>query len=299
MFACSLRPQLPANSHSPSKDRTARVATTRSVDPHPRPPPTLTSAATAAAFLCGDACAAQKRCSALLAATLGARKTQPPHRRTERSVHRANSQPLQKSIQRRILGHTRQFQSVSQLTLFAEPHLGFAKGPHQTKHCQQLRLVENRSLGSRPHIFPRCSRIQVRRFGPWLADLRSAAGRSRAVEFNVKENPHLDYGYAVTSHSGQGQTADRVLVHMDTEQAGERLVNRRLAYVAVSRGRYDAHLYTNDKGHLAEQLSRDVSHQSAMEPSCASASSAHDIKPSSARSQVHSIPNSVKEFSAS
>jgi ATP-dependent exoDNAse (exonuclease V) alpha subunit len=132
-----------------------------------------------------------------------------------------------------------------------------------------------------------------------LADLRSAAGRSRAVEFNVKENPHLDYGYAVTSHSGQGQTADRVLVHLDTEQAGERLVNRRLAYVAVSRGRYDTHLYTNDKGHLAEQLSRDVSHQSAMEPSCASASSAHDIKPSSARSQVHSIPNSVKEFSAS
>jgi ATP-dependent exoDNAse (exonuclease V) alpha subunit len=48
------------------------------------------------------------------------------------------------------------------------------------------------------------------------------------------------YGYAVTSHSSQGQTADRVLVHIDTEQAGEKLVNRRLAYVAVSRGRYDA-----------------------------------------------------------
>jgi ATP-dependent exoDNAse (exonuclease V) alpha subunit len=70
----------------------------------------------------------------------------------------------------------------------------------------------------------------------------------------------------VTSHSSQGQTADRVLVHVDTEQAGEKLVNRRLAYVAVSRGRYDAQLYTNDKSHLTEQLSRDVSHRSAMEP---------------------------------
>ena len=45
---------------------------------------------------------------------------------------------------------------------------------------------------------------------------------------------------------------------MDTEQAGEKLVNRRLAYVALSRGRYDAQIYTNDKDHLAEQLSRDV-----------------------------------------
>jgi hypothetical protein len=31
----------------------------------------------------------------------------------------------------------------------------------------------------------------------------------------TKENPHLDYGYAVPSHSSQGETADRVLVHVD------------------------------------------------------------------------------------
>ena len=115
--------------------------------------------------------------------------------------------------------------------------------------------------------------------------LRLDSGRT--VAFNIKDNPHLDYGYAVTSHSSQGQTTDRVLVHIDTEQAGEKLVNRRLAYVAVSRGRYDAQVYTNDKGHLAEQLSRDVSHRSAMEPSRESISSAREIEPSSARSQVH------------
>ena len=91
----------------------------------------------------------------------------------------------------------------------------------------------------------------------------------------------------MTSHSSQGQTADRVLVHVDTEQAGEKLVNRRLAYVAISRGRYDAQIYTNDKGHLAEQLSRDVSHQSAIEPSRDSVPSPNKIEPSSARSQVH------------
>lgn len=52
---------------------------------------------------------------------------------------------------------------------------------------------------------------------------------------------------------------------MDTEQGGEKLVNRRLAYVAVSRGRYDAQIYTHDKSALAEGLGRDVSHRSALE----------------------------------
>jgi hypothetical protein len=45
----------------------------------------------------------------------------------------------------------------------------------------------------------------------------------------------------------------------------ELLVNSRLAYVAVSRGRYDAQIYTNDAGKLSEELSRDVSKQSALE----------------------------------
>jgi hypothetical protein len=73
---------------------------------------------------------------------------------------------------------------------------------------------------------------------------------------------------------------------VDTEQAGEKLVNRRLAYVAVSRGRYDAQLYTDDKTQLTEQLSRDVSHRSAIEPSRESTPPAQKIEPPSARSQV-------------
>jgi len=39
----------------------------------------------------------------------------------------------------------------------------------------------------------------------------------RNVQFNIHVHPHVDYGYAVTSHSSQGATADRVLVHVDTD----------------------------------------------------------------------------------
>ena len=106
------------------------------------------------------------------------------------------------------------------------------------------------------------------------------------VAFNIRENRHIDHGYAVTSHSSQGQTADRVVVHVDTEQAGEKLVNQRLAYVAISRGRYDVQIFTNDKAQLAEGLSRDVSRRSAMESNRQFVPK-HEIERSSTPTQEH------------
>ena len=88
----------------------------------------------------------------------------------------------------------------------------------------------------------------------------------RRVEFQVKSFPHLDHGYAVTSHSSQGQTAERVLIHVDTELGAKDLLNHRMAYVSVSRGQWDAQIFTNDRGKLSQALSHDVSHKSAYQP---------------------------------
>ena len=86
------------------------------------------------------------------------------------------------------------------------------------------------------------------------------------VQLDPREHPHLDHGYAVTSHSSQGQTAERVLIHVDTELAAKDLLNSRMAYVAVSRGALDAQIYTNDRAKLPEVLGHDVSHESAHAP---------------------------------
>jgi conjugative relaxase-like TrwC/TraI family protein len=88
----------------------------------------------------------------------------------------------------------------------------------------------------------------------------------RDMQLDPREHPHLDHGYAVTSHSSQGQTAERVLIHVDTELAAKDLLNSRMAYVAVSRGAEDAQLYTNDREKLPEALGHDVSHESAHVP---------------------------------
>jgi hypothetical protein len=69
-----------------------------------------------------------------------------------------------------------------------------------------------------------------------------------------------------TTHSSQGQTADRVLIHADTELGAKDLLNNRMAYVAVSRGAYDAQIFTNDREKLGAALGHDVSHGSAHAP---------------------------------
>jgi hypothetical protein len=98
--------------------------------------------------------------------------------------------------------------------------------------------------------------------------LKMDGGRpgDRVVELDPAKHPHLDHGYAVTSYSSQGQTADRVLIHADTELGAKDLLNNRMAYVAVSRGAYDAQIFTNDREKLGAALGHDVSHSSAHVP---------------------------------
>jgi ATP-dependent exoDNAse (exonuclease V) alpha subunit len=96
--------------------------------------------------------------------------------------------------------------------------------------------------------------------------MRLKLDSGREMHFDPQRHPHLDHGYAVTSYSSQGQTADRVLINVDTELGPKDLLNNRMAYVAVSRGQFDAQIFTNDRERLAKALGHDVSHQAAHKP---------------------------------
>jgi ATP-dependent exoDNAse (exonuclease V) alpha subunit len=170
-----------------------------------------------------------------------------------RVVH-VNAEDNQVTVRRahgaRITYDPRRLQGV---TLYREEDRAFAVGDRvQLTAPDRERHLANRELGTIEQM-------------PAKGELHLRLDSDRTVALNLREHPHLDYGYAVTSHSSQGQTADRVLVHIDLERAGEQLVNQRLAYVSISRGRDDAQIYTNDKTRLAEVLSREVSHRSALE----------------------------------
>lgn len=144
---------------------------------------------------------------------------------------------------------------LSGVTVYREEQRAFSTGDRVQFTAPSKELhVANRQLGTVEKIDDG-------------GDIRIRTDSGRRVEFNVNKWPHIDHGYAVTSHSSQGQTADRVLIHVDTEQGHEKLINSRLAYVSVSRGRYYAQIYTNDRAYLAPELSRDVSHRTATQPS--------------------------------
>jgi conjugative relaxase-like TrwC/TraI family protein len=95
-----------------------------------------------------------------------------------------------------------------------------------------------------------------------MLSVRLDSGRN--LRFNVGEHPHLDYGYATTTFSGQGLTEARSLVDVNTEQSKE-LVNRRMFYVAGSRGREHLQVYTNNAADLAKKVARSVTKESALE----------------------------------
>ena len=165
--------------------------------------------------------------------------------RVEQVDAKANEVTVKTDDDRRVTYDPRRLQGV---TLYRETERVFAAGDRvQMTAPDRERGVPNRELGTVERVDSK-GHMEVR----WDS--------GRTSSFGPSERRRLDYGYAVTSHSSQGQTAGRVLVHVDTERASEKLVNQRLAYVAVSRGQYDAHIYTDDKVKLARALNRDVSH---------------------------------------
>jgi ATP-dependent exoDNAse (exonuclease V) alpha subunit len=93
--------------------------------------------------------------------------------------------------------------------------------------------------------------------------LRLDGKSARLVTFDPAEFRQFDHGYAVTSHSSQGLTAGRVLVHIDTDSSPT-LINNRLAYVAISRASDEARIYTNDSASLGVRLASDITKTAAL-----------------------------------
>ncbi len=112
--------------------------------------------------------------------------------------------------------------------------------------------ISNRDIGTITNMEP--DRITVLLHGK----------ENRSVTFSPSEFRQFDHGYAVTSHSSQGLTADRVIANIDTDSSRS-LINDRLAYVAISRASHDARIYTNNAETLGQRLATDVTKTAALD----------------------------------
>jgi conjugative relaxase-like TrwC/TraI family protein len=138
------------------------------------------------------------------------------------------------------------------ISAYREVERPFAQGDRLQFSAPNRELgVANRDLGTVKQI-GRDGQLAVR------------MDNGRAVSFDANRMRHFDHGYAVTSHSAQGLTAERVLVNIDTTVHPE-LINTRFAYVSVSRAAHEAQIYTNDATLLVSGLSHDATKSSAVE----------------------------------
>ena len=74
---------------------------------------------------------------------------------------------------------------------------------------------------------------------------------------------HLTHGYVVTSHASQGVTVDKVFIGVSSESFPA--TYQRTAYVAVTRGKEQAQIFTDDRQELLKAITRPDEPMSATE----------------------------------
>ena len=94
-------------------------------------------------------------------------------------------------------------------------------------------------------------RMKIESVTPYSIELSNG---KRHVTLSTEKPLHIDYAYATTVHSSQGLTAERVLVDIKTNSL---TTSKDVYYVAVSRARMDAYIYTDNIQKLPEMISRD------------------------------------------
>ena len=84
----------------------------------------------------------------------------------------------------------------------------------------------------------------------------------RIVEIAANKPLHLDHAYATTVHASQGTTAERVLIDAATKS---RTTSQEVYYVAISRARREARIYTDDLPRLPAAVGRQQVKQAALD----------------------------------
>jgi ATP-dependent exoDNAse (exonuclease V) alpha subunit len=139
---------------------------------------------------------------------------------------------------------------------------GIDWGPRRTVKVEVYRAEERRVMAGDLLRWTRNDRDLGRRNGELVrvlsVNLEKATavvqGAEKAESLDLRGLQHWEHGYASTVYAAQGKTADRVLVHLDGKF--EKTVGSESFYVAVSRARHEAKLYTDSQLRLAKVVGR-------------------------------------------
>ena len=95
--------------------------------------------------------------------------------------------------------------------------------------------------------------------------VKEARGVEHTLQLDATRDRHVRHGWVGTVHGSQGATADRSMVHLESFRANT--VDAKSAYVAISRARSHAAVYTDSREKLADAIeARGGERQTALEP---------------------------------
>ena len=157
---------------------------------------------------------------------------------------------------------------ANRLTVRGEEGETFAFNPMT---CPQLSLYE----GARTELAPG-DRVRITRNDAKLdlangdrftvekvsSEKLTLVDGKRSVDLPAEGPLHLDHAYATTVHSSQGTTADRVLIDVAT---ASRTIAKDVYYVAISRARHEARIYTNELPKLPLAIEREHPKHAALD----------------------------------
>lgn len=85
------------------------------------------------------------------------------------------------------------------------------------------------------------------------AQIRLESGEIQMLDLNDRRHGHWSHGYAQTAHEAQGRTCQQVFVHAESSRLN--LTNQQSFYVAISRAKGAAHVYTDSSKDLGLAVS--------------------------------------------
>jgi conjugative relaxase-like TrwC/TraI family protein len=120
-----------------------------------------------------------------------------------------------------------------------------------------IRITKNASLKKGKQQVINGQMAVVKGFTP-LGDIRLQDGKVLPRDF-----AHIHHGHCITADSAQATTVDRVFASISSDSFSA--ADMRRFYVAMSRARYEAHVFTDDRKELLKAVARDQPRRTAHE----------------------------------
>lgn len=84
-----------------------------------------------------------------------------------------------------------------------------------------------------------------------------------ALSFSTRNYSYFDHGMAISVYKSQGMTADSLMYYADSRNEDMNTMNS--FYTGITRGRFDAELFTDDKNAIREQMKMEATKASTLD----------------------------------